>query len=247
MRTARIATLIVASFTLLVVGCSGSGTPTSEATSHFKTPEEAVTAYLDGVAHSDLDKLLSACAIGEVSKGFRFDLYANNLRGAPLPMTLAPTSDSFYVELNKAQLTSQICQQVKVLTYSLLTLSSDEAADMGMFMQMESSRISSFISGLDSKRLTGLKMQQIGAPNLGSVDESKIQAAMTRSALALGADEQTERMVLFSFEGDYYYLGFTLLRYGDDWKVYQQYSNLAGTDLYGVPQKTTVQDFQSML
>lgn len=251
MRTARTATLILASLTLLVVGCSGGSsggsTVTSTAAAHFKTPEQAITTYLDGIAHSDLDKVLSACALDELSKGFKFDLYTQNLGGAQLPLTLAPTAGPFYVEMNRYQVTSQICVQVKCLTYGLLTLSSDEADNLGTFMLMDANRISSFTKDLDLNRLTGLKVVQTGSPSIGGADTAKAQGIMTRNAAALGADEETERAVLLSFEGNDYSVGFTLLRYGDGWKVYQQRSSLLNTDPYGLPHKTTVQDFQSLL
>ena len=54
-----------------------------------------------------------------------------------------------------------------------------------------------------------------------------------RLASIYGADESTERVALFSFEGNYYYLGFTLLRYGDNWKISSQTSPLAGTSALG--------------
>jgi len=62
-----------------------------------------------------------------------------------------------------------------------------------------------------------------------------------------GADESTERVALFSFEGQDHYVGFMLLRYGDNWKISRQDSPLAGTNALGVPQKTTPAEFKKLI
>lgn len=41
----------------------------------FKTPEEAITSYLEGVTQGDLSKIMRASAIDEMSEHFNFDVY----------------------------------------------------------------------------------------------------------------------------------------------------------------------------
>lgn len=73
MRKNRIIILILLSV-LLLVNCSKMETsttaPTGQTTDQasdvaLKTPEEAITFYLDGVARNDVHKILQACAIDE--------------------------------------------------------------------------------------------------------------------------------------------------------------------------------------
>ena len=47
-------------------------------------------------------------------------------------------------------------------------------------------------------------------------------------------------------KGQYYYVGFTLLRYGSDWKVSEQVANLANTNALGTAQPTTVEEFNRL-
>ena len=254
MQTKRIAILIVF-LALITAGCSGAGTPvTASATPTpaqasdvvFKTPEDAITSYLEGVAQSDIHKISQACAINEMSEKFKFDLYTEWLGGAFMPFqSLSPTDYPFYVETNKMQLSSQIFTRVKILAYSLL--SSEKVADGAVINGMDAGRISSFMKDIDPKRLSSLGVKEIGLPNKTLMNSAKYQANAAKMASIYGADESTERVALFSFEGNYYYLGFSLLRYGDNWKISNQISNLAGTSALGTPQKTTIEEFESMI
>jgi hypothetical protein len=62
-----------------------------------------------------------------------------------------------------------------------------------------------------------------------------------------GAGEFTERLALVEFEGTDYVVGFSLLRYGDDWRVLDQSSPLAGLSPLGIPERSTKEGFQSMI
>jgi hypothetical protein len=53
-------------------------------------------------------------------------------------------------------------------------------------------------------------------------------------------------VALVSFEQNYYYLGFTLLRYGTNWKIANQVSQLAGTNVLGAAQGITEAEFERM-
>jgi hypothetical protein len=248
LQVARIAPLLVLLVTLLVAGCSGTNAVTettaiSGDTASFETPDEAITCYLEGVAEGDVDKILSACAINEATAGFRFDLSVEHLGMARPLQDLAPSEDPFFVQISQAQLSSQICTQVKMLAYDLLALSDEEMDSFAMGLHMSASEVDGFVDDLDSDRLADIEVEQIAA--VPGLDESRTQQLFSRNAAVLGADELTERVVLFSFEGDSYYIGFRLLRYDENWKVYEQRSMLLGTEPYGA-QGTTVEAFESM-
>ena len=61
-------------------------------------------------------------------------------------------------------------------------------------------------------------------------------AVVAESAREFGADEQTDRVALLDFEGEAFAIGFTLLRYGDGWKVSSQASVLSGLPTWGAAQ-----------
>ena len=66
-------------------------------------------------------------------------------------------------------------------------------------------------------------------------------------AATYGADEGTDRLALISFEGGHYAIGFSLLRFGGEWKVNTQSSAIAGTSNWGVPARTTPEEFELAL
>ena len=64
-----------------------------------------------------------------------------------------------------------------------------------------------------------------------------------KQAAIYGADELTERMALVSLDGKLYEVGFTLLRYGDDWRISSQTSALGNTAAVGTAVPTTRDDY----
>lgn len=238
--------ILILSLALFVGGCSKNrenAWPASDqaAGMTFKNPEEAITYYLEGVAQSDVRKILQASAINEMSGGFKFALYADRLH-AINPTYLAPAEYPFYAEINKAQVSSQILNQVKNLSYSLL---SGEQLE-GSVIQADAERANRFVKDVDPQRLSNLQLKKISLPNKTVMSDSKYLENAARIAKGYGADESTERLALLSFGEKYYYLGFTLLRYGANWKIGNQVSPLAGTSALGTAQQTTEEEFERL-
>jgi hypothetical protein len=239
MQTKRILLLIVL-VAVLTASCSQSAPV-------FKTPEDAITHYFAGVAQSDVQKIKQACAIDEMSEKFKFDQYAERLRAFLPTQSQAPAEYPLYVEANKLQLSSQIFNRVKMFAYSLL---SNEEVDEGATVVLDadaSTRMKQFIQDVDPKGLAQLELKKIGLPNKTLMSDARYLENAAKLASIYGADESTERVALFSFEGNDYYLGFSLLRYGDNWKISSQTSPLAGTSALGTPQPTTVEEFEKMI
>jgi len=219
--------------------------PTQAIDVTFKTPEETITWYLDGVAQNDISKILQACAINEMGGKFKFDLYVERLGGVMIPgQFLSPTDYPFYSEINKISVSSQILNQVKFLAYGLL--SSEKVDDGSPILNMDTERVNKFIKDVDPTKLSTLEIKKIGLPNKTLMSDAKYIENAAQIAKIYGADESTERVALFSFEQGYYYIGFTLLRYGENWKISSQSSPLAGTSVLGTPKKITVEEFDSM-
>ena len=207
----------------------------------FKTPEEAVTSYLEGVARGDVRKILQASAINEMGGNFKFAYYAERL-GVMNPTYLAPAEYPLYAEINKAQLSSQILNQVKSLAFSLL---SGELME-GTMIQADAERVSRFIKDVDPQGLSKLEIRKISLPNKPVMGDAKYMENAAKVAKGYGADESTERLALISFGQNYYYVGFTLLRYGAGWKIANQVSPLAGTSALGAAQQTTEEEFERL-
>ena len=209
----------------------------------FPTPEDAIRHYMAGVAQADVSKILEASAIGEMSTGFRFDLLADRLKAFVFPSSLAPADYPFYADMNRTLQSARVLSQVQMLAYSLL---SSERMDGSVIAPVDKARADAFVQAVDPARLAGLTVADIRFSNARFEHDTRYLANAAAMASIYGADELTERLVLLSFDGKYYDIGFTLLRYGGDWKVSSQVANLAGTSALGTAQPTTIEGFDLM-
>ena len=216
---------------------STSGQPGSIA---FVTPEDAVRAYLAGVAGASTAGLLGASAIAELAAGYRFDLNAERLGVFSFPTDLAPAEYPFFADVDQARQAARILGQVQLLAYSLL---SSEPIDESPVVPVDKARVEAFARSVDPARLSGLSVVDVRFPDATFAHNAKYLANAAARAAVYGADELTERLALVSFEGNLYEIGFTLVRYGDDWKVLTQSSALANTSGLGTAKPTTLEEF----
>src|SRR5690606_37455488 len=82
--------------------------------------EDAIAHFFEGITEGDFAKILQASAVDEMSENFAFDLYVDRLRAFMPSQTLAPADYPLYVEINRAESTARLANQVKLFSYSLL-------------------------------------------------------------------------------------------------------------------------------
>ncbi len=260
MRTGRLAVLAIVA-ALLGVGCSdakspaaGSSTPappsvagapasTSAAipAATYATPEDAVTAYLTGVARADPAAILAASAVDEMSAAFQFGLYVDRLKVMMLTQSMAPATDPFYIQINRSWETTQILTRVRNLAYSLL---STEKVD-GSVIVADKAKADAFAAQVDPKGLAGLTVKEVRFPRASMKNNARLLGNEAALAKVYGADEATERVALIALGQNTYAVGFTLLRYGTSWKVSDQSSALAGSDPLGTAKAISQADFDA--
>lgn len=228
---------------LLGIGASATAQDETNNVS-LATPEEAITFFMQGVVQGDVSQIKQACAVDEMSAGFKFDLFVDYVQYLTL-QTPAPSDYPFYAELNKAQFSGKILNQVKYLAYGLL-VPENEVVE-GRTVLMDTEAITQFMAAVDPARLAQLQIKQIGLPVPDIANSERNLGNWNRYAQLYEADEYTERVVLLLFEGDYYYMGFTLYRYGENWKISSATSTLANTTPLGVPEVTTLEEFQELV
>jgi hypothetical protein len=209
----------------------------------LSTPESTIAAYIDGVTRQDLNAVFAASSGEYASKAFNF-VAAIGRMGALTPRTPLPSSSAFFIEINKADLSAKIASQVKFLSYGLMTTS--ELLN-GSVVRMDASGAEQLASVLRADRLADLRLVKIGIPNPRLFNKEAYQASLAKSAKSDGADAATERVALIRFEGLNFVLGFTLLRYGNDWTISSQSSAISGFDVMGVPKRVTPEEFEVMI
>lgn len=246
-----IAALLTGGRSTVTVTASSATAPSAQAATAptpaaetYVTPEDAVAAYLDGIAQQEIAKILGASAIDQPAANFDFVGYVERLQAMPLMISPAPASDPFLVAINRARRENEILSAVRNFAYSLLT---GEEIDGSMIANPEPERVQAFVEALDPSRLAGIELVQIGAPMPDLLNSDRFQENAVKQARIYGADELTERVALFMFEGKPYLIGFVLLRYGDDWRVMYQNSNLGGTSAMGTAQETTLAGFEALI
>lgn len=220
----------------------------SDSNVSFETPEEAVTFYIQAVAAGEVPEIMQALAIDEMSENFSFDVHVGRLRLLQLHSP-APSDYALYRAINKAELSSQILFQTRNLAYGLLVPEKiGEMADGRiLFIEETTEFVNEFINEVNPERLAQLQIVTIAVPLPDLAQDERTLENWARSAQMYGADELTERVVLLLFEENYYYTGFTLLRYGEDWKISLAMSALGYTNSFGFPVQTTEEEFGELI
>ena len=176
-----------------------------------------------------------------MSTGFDFVAAVDRLQAFIPGDTLGPAEYPFYADINRATLSYRILRKVQNLAFGLL---SGEEFDGRVISPVDGAWAETFVNRVDPARLADLKVQDVRFSNARYEHNERQLANMAKLAAVYGADEMTERLVLFSFEGQLYDLGFMVIRYADGWMVFDQVAYLAGTDSLGTARLTTVEDYE---
>lgn len=203
-------------------------TPADELPAGGSTPEEAVENYMLGIIEGNLDAVLDASARRDIARKYEFVRYVQRLRSLPVYQALMPPNDDFAVELNEARSEAQIASQVTTFVWSLLARGMVDV-ETGISGPLDEAWAADVVPLLDMSRLGGIELTEIAPPDPQIMASERYQENAATIAEVYGADEYTEMVATFTFEGNEYQVGFQLLRYGDQWYVLSQSSPLAGT------------------
>lgn len=210
----------------------------------FATPEEAVVAYMAGVAEADMGRILATVAIDEASAGMDFAAQIDRTQFFGLATIGAPAEYQLFVDVNRAAHTNRVALQVRNLAYGLLSGEVGDSADM--LLDVDQEWAESFITSVDPSGLAAISLLDVGVPMPELIESPEFERHSVERANNLGGDEWTERVALYSLGDQLFYSGLSLIRYGDAWKVYDQTSALTGTDPAGFPKATTQAEYDDL-
>jgi hypothetical protein len=154
---------------------------------------------------------------------------------------LAPSQYRLYATINEYEQAARILSQVRKLAY---TLGSPNSV-YEIISPVTAGQVQQYVKDVDPSRLAGLRVVDVKFPRAHLASNARILADFAAQAKAYGADEKTERLALFLWDGNYYEVGFQLLRYGGDWIVLSQNSVLSDLDSSGAPQAITPDEFNA--
>jgi hypothetical protein len=224
---------------LLTSACVGAALPAGlltwrgpvAAASPLATPEKVSAAYIDALVAQDTELMRALSAVDNVAEEFDFERYSERLLVMMPLIGLQPSSYPLTRELNRAASWHQLLRSATLFTYSLLT---DEEIDGGTILLndgeggLDQERLDAFVRDVNPERLAGLQVLAIAAPMPDVMASERYQTNSETIARTYGADEQTERVLLVQLGDATYMTGFTLLRFGSEWKVHTQTSAIAG-------------------
>jgi hypothetical protein len=243
--------MVVAALTVAAMAAPGAAAFAADASPAARpapaalltAPEDAVREYLAGLAATDVPRILGAAAIDEIAEGFDFVEQIDRIQAFVPSLRMAPAEDPFWVELNRVTRTGEVLDRVRYLIYSLLT---DETIDGNPIAPVDRAWAQAFALQVDPERLAGLAVLDIGVANREMLESEGTLEILARQARVQSADELTERVALVSFEGDLYVVGFTLGRFGDEWKVVNQFAPVSGMDALGTAKPTTQEAWEEL-
>lgn len=212
----------------------------------FATPEDVVRVYLEGVASADMDRILDTSAAAEMSRGLRLDLLVDRLK-AFTPHVPGPVHEPFFADMQRVGWHAQILGQARYLVFSLLApdLLGDIIAGR-VIADVDAAWAGEVEARLDPERLSYLLVVDVRLPRPDLYREARTIELNARWASEHGADERTDRVALFTFEGASYAVSFSLLRYGEDWLVMSQYSPFSDLPPSGAAQPMTADEFEEL-
>jgi len=214
----------------------------------FATPEEAVKAYLAGVAANDYGAVLATCAIDQMAAGYDFELAVSNYQVIGFAFMWAPATNPFYQQINQGIGEGQIAHALLFLSYSLLVTDptiSQALQNDSLSVPSDAAKAQEFMSEVDPSKLAGLSVVDVRFPKASLENNSKLLAGYATRAKIYSADEWTERVALVTLDGKDYVVGFALVRYGSDWFVAYPSSPLYGLPSTGIAVPTTQEQFDT--
>jgi hypothetical protein len=244
-----IATICFAvSFT--VTGCS-TKTSSSMAipkSGSFKTPEDAITNFVSGVASNDLEKAFASFATQHVVEGYNSAAYAKRTLVLQLERDRIPSNDPFFAQLNSASETAQHAHQIKMMMYSLISSERESAGDGRTVRDKDGARTAKLAKSLDPKKLASLRVQQM-KPIPGEKDPklAAVKKIEKERASVVGADDERAYLVLYEFENKPYLGGVTMQRFGTTWNISSLDSQLSRQSLSGALKPSDINEFNAIL
>lgn len=201
--------------------------------SGYATPEDAITAYMQALAAADLDALLATASPQRAARAVDFVAYVERLRAYAAFSSPLPAHDDTLVRLNRHRLEQQLLNQINNFIVVLLTGEPDIVSTNVTVADREWAE--EFAQRMDLARLADIQLHEIAPPDPELMADERYLQNAANAAAVWGGDDWTERLIYFTFEGEDYLLGFTLIRYGEEWYIQSQTSPLGGTDSSGAP------------
>lgn len=198
----------------------------------FATPEAAVLHFVKRLAADDLEGAMQAFNIEEAMARVEVSLKAR----------MKPSSSRTLARVARINVVAELASATRRFVYGLLL---DDAQHQAI--EASDANIDRFIRAVNPARLGPMRIVRIDMPVASIMRSAKGIAQMKERAASLGVEDWTERIALFQLDGAYYRGGFTLLRYGNTWRIGQLQSIYGRVEMSDRPvRKTTLEEYEEL-
>lgn len=186
----------------------------------FMTPEEAIGHFIAAVAENDFKGAMAACDINLSAEQYDTGAQAERVGHIYLQYS-APSEYEFYQAINRANNLGRLAGQMRGFVFSLTGSEEALAMSVGKSYPLEEgeNQAVQFIEEVNPNVLKRLSIVRIDLPNSDYYESEQFEVSQKVYIRRFGAQELTERYVLYELDGRTYVGGFTLLRFGDNWKI----------------------------
>ena len=221
------------------VGCLNNNAKVASQT----TPEDAVRYYITAVAENDLDKAMSVTAIDQMASAYDFTQNAHQTNSIYPRNMQAPSDYDLYKQINKMTISGELSSQIKGFIYSFLYDGSLQEPNV-----VESDDdITEFISAVNPAYIKELSVVRIDAPYPQIMETEDVQKSLKSRADLYGADKATEMIALIKMNNTHYWAGFSLLKYGNGWKISSMQSYIVNQPATGAATEVTEDAYKNMV
>lgn len=214
-----------------------SAQPTKKPTAddlYFSMPEDAITHLVNSLKSGETEQAMGACALHTFNYHYNYETFAARTGAITHASGNAPGEHALYEDLNAQMRSGELSRQMLLFCYSFFV-----EGNLNEPQKVETEReVRQFVETVNPAQLRELEIVRIDEPYPDLLYEDVAQEMFEKQAEALGADEMTERIVLYRLNGKHYAGGFALLRYGNQWLVYRFNSIIANQNGYGGVQPT---------
>jgi hypothetical protein len=216
------------------------------ADSGFKTPEAALQNLVTGLNSGDFDMIVSSFAVERYVDNFDFVAQAERTLALQPRLSLMPSDQALYRELNAYERAHSCLAQVKTMIYSMISNEREAVRESLTIRDEDGAKSRAFAASVDPAKLETLTVvRTVELPASGSSIEAQAEKIAKARATVVGADETTEFVVLYQLGDETFKGGFSALRYGDSWSIDTLGSPLGGTDSSGAVATTSPDEFDA--
>ena len=230
------ALLSVLLLVLSLAGCAGDDAASNRYEgSGYATAEAAMEAYVAAMKTGDVNAMIKVFAVETYVENFDFECYVDRTWSWNLNMPV-PGSDSTADPINLAKRLDYVTTTIQKQLFALMgwtdvlaepvLISKDEAYTSAaeLYAAYDTAQI--------AKKAKNIRLIRIESDVqlFENASNEFHQAQLAKQAATYGAEEVAGYIATLECEGETYYLGLTLVRYGNRW-----YVSGGGGDLLDIP------------